>query len=892
MAVEFGTGKTVLILATVVGCFAVLWPKLFYPMLLAALSQKPSLDSSQACCDVIFENDVNAIKIVVEMCGNILHQYDDVDPKLTRAFEEGRLSKDVVRTCRNEVLSKCGVDITAFLEERVRLGHTYRQILDEIRSFNSSVCLKTNFGVAPALLGAPRHMRGRAPKLPSHFRQERLPHARPEMIHPALRERGRAIPQPHVVPRVPDKEGKPVPVAGIRPPMGGAGHVVPAPKGTGTMGIIMPIYTVGIVVFFMYTIMKVMFKKPSSGPGSYPEYGPDPEFRKLVFEEEAPAGSGRPTWRAGDEPTKLVATAISGLLAEADQQRDWLARRAELDVQVLQAEKVVPEAAAPPTTEPGAGGERDSAETAQVQEEVEAEAEVRPEGPGGSSSAQVQVVNMELTASCEGGQRWSRPATPVPRPATPVPPTPSPEPPAIFLEGALPSQSQLLVADSATRAVLSDDEDAPVVLSGKMTLSLIGLDHDQHPELDCEGDAAPRVSEQASAAGPPTHGADETDVLTPDQWEARWSEVEEDWEVEKENEDKEFEAEREYVEEKEKGKHEAVTEKEECMGKEFEAEKEKTQMQDKLKDEELKVELEVEKEELEAETEDVVGELELLDMELKTKNYNKEEDFEDKEFEIEKTDLQVQDDKSKEEKEMKIELGLDLEKEKVEGNLKAEVEDVVKELKVSEVEVRKEAVNDGDELLGERAEAEKEEVGEEEMEDEEELEEVEEEYEDEPVATEPTRRRQDVLTGVSSEDDSLQTAKETASEAVDEQEEDEEEVEEVDEDGEDIIPPPPLSNAVNCADEAPTTTVTTTTNYTTASAAAEATSTAGPEETAADLSALESIDPDDPDDELGDEEEVWNGDMDSEEEEESSEEEEVGPHVAASAQTPHRQHDR
>jgi hypothetical protein len=40
--------------------------------------------------------------------------------------------------------------------------------------------------------------------------------------------------------------------------MGGAGHVVPAPKGGGTMGVVMPIYTIGIVVFFMYTVMKVM----------------------------------------------------------------------------------------------------------------------------------------------------------------------------------------------------------------------------------------------------------------------------------------------------------------------------------------------------------------------------------------------------------------------------------------------------------------------------------------------------------------------------------------------------------------------------------------------------------------------------------------------------------
>lgn len=46
---------------------------------------------------------------------------------------------------------------------------------------------------------------------------------------------------------------------GVRPPMGGAGGIVPPPqsKGSGAMGIIMPLYTVGIVVFFVYTIMKV-----------------------------------------------------------------------------------------------------------------------------------------------------------------------------------------------------------------------------------------------------------------------------------------------------------------------------------------------------------------------------------------------------------------------------------------------------------------------------------------------------------------------------------------------------------------------------------------------------------------------------------------------------------
>lgn len=38
---EFGTGKTIFILAIVVGCFAVLWPKIFYPMLLSSISGTP-----------------------------------------------------------------------------------------------------------------------------------------------------------------------------------------------------------------------------------------------------------------------------------------------------------------------------------------------------------------------------------------------------------------------------------------------------------------------------------------------------------------------------------------------------------------------------------------------------------------------------------------------------------------------------------------------------------------------------------------------------------------------------------------------------------------------------------------------------------------------------------
>jgi hypothetical protein len=47
MAIEFGTGKTIFILAIVVGCFAVLWPKLFYPMLQASVNARNQIDNSQ-----------------------------------------------------------------------------------------------------------------------------------------------------------------------------------------------------------------------------------------------------------------------------------------------------------------------------------------------------------------------------------------------------------------------------------------------------------------------------------------------------------------------------------------------------------------------------------------------------------------------------------------------------------------------------------------------------------------------------------------------------------------------------------------------------------------------------------------------------------------------------
>lgn len=71
---------------------------------------------------------------------------------------------------------------------------------------------------------------------------------------------------------------------------------------------------------------------------------------------------------------------------------------------------------------------------------------------------------METTASCEGGKPWSgsrpstpsrsrppsRPPTPLEREAATIPPPQDAQ--EIYLEGALPSQAQLLVAESETEA--------------------------------------------------------------------------------------------------------------------------------------------------------------------------------------------------------------------------------------------------------------------------------------------------------------------------------------------------------------------------------------------------------------------------------------------------------
>lgn len=108
---------------------------------------------------MLFETDVNAIRVLSEMCSRV------------NGVPAGSVMTPArVASCRATVLERCDIDIATFLSEQARLGRSYRQILDELRSFNTSVCLRRHFGVSPGSLGAPRRMRTWGPATSSKLR--------------------------------------------------------------------------------------------------------------------------------------------------------------------------------------------------------------------------------------------------------------------------------------------------------------------------------------------------------------------------------------------------------------------------------------------------------------------------------------------------------------------------------------------------------------------------------------------------------------------------------------------------------------------------------------------------------------------------------------------------
>nr|XP_036669214.1 resistance to inhibitors of cholinesterase protein 3 isoform X15 [Drosophila suzukii] len=294
---------------------------------------------------------------------------------------------------------------------------------------------------------------------PGGLRQERPAHLHPESIYQAMKERGRAIPATQTVPILEQRktspsnppprivDGRPGPIPGMRPPMGAGALHQPQQRGS-SMGFLMPLYTVGIVVFFGYTLMKIMFKKqvPNEPYGPAPS---NPSFRQEVF------GKQNHSQVEDLGSSKLVVTAIQGLIDAADEQLNGQDKqRATSD------------------TETDSNKKNDNEKTREQLDKQNlsnghANTDQKPEqetaAKGGRKRRDLSAER-ELTSKLEENL---------------------PEPQAIYLEGALGHDSQILVADSQIKEEVYDSElngsaeEPAIILSSRMTLSLINLDSNQ-----------------------------------------------------------------------------------------------------------------------------------------------------------------------------------------------------------------------------------------------------------------------------------------------------------------------------------------------------------------------------------------------------------------------------
>lgn len=70
-----------------------------------------------------------------------------------------KLNTTVVKKCSSIILNTCSVDISTLLSDNIQLGQSYKNVLEEIRAVNKSLCLKYNFGVDLKLIGVPHRIK-------------------------------------------------------------------------------------------------------------------------------------------------------------------------------------------------------------------------------------------------------------------------------------------------------------------------------------------------------------------------------------------------------------------------------------------------------------------------------------------------------------------------------------------------------------------------------------------------------------------------------------------------------------------------------------------------------------------------------------------------------------
>lgn len=476
---------------------------------------KPRLDNEQVCCDVIYENQID-LKFFAELCKSVIDREMATDAGIRKYRRERYPPPGMLERCRKKILELCNIDISEALVKSkkgkfsIDLRKTSNDTDRQSPQLNLTECLEKHFQLSRPL---PRRFK-KEKALPSHIKQERPQHVGPQVPHPALTKRGSPFHSTG-----PPRSGMPEqprahPVGNLRPSLGGPGKTGPSSKGGGAMGFIMPIYTVGIVVFFLYTITKVLFRKPEHQTPKVMDFHMDPEYRKYVLSEEY--GNGVPLTygeylkkRANEERNKKtrlldekgrkqVFTAIEGIIAEMDDFRDKLMAEHTRTSFDKEDESL------------GVTSEEDSRTRSEIDDEVEdilddqqpvtedifdfqtldidspvlvAEevAESTLEEPVNELAEQLKLITGDSKIAILGMETQAEFHEKTPEPE-------EPEISNIILETSVPCDTQLLVAESqclthtSTNRIegWSDYEDQPVVVTGKMTISLLGKEASVH----------------------------------------------------------------------------------------------------------------------------------------------------------------------------------------------------------------------------------------------------------------------------------------------------------------------------------------------------------------------------------------------------------------------------
>lgn len=321
---------------------------------------------------------------------------------------------------------------------------------------------------------------------PNLYKQERPPHMK-DVVHPGMQERGRAIP-PHPSVPIVERPGRPMMPPGNveRRPGGVPGHPGASLRAAayqaqnqqqqqqkGGHSMIMPLYTFCIVAFFVFTIVKILLKKTKKSSVEQQPLQPDPNFAEKVFKQDA--------------KKKLVYTAIQGIIDATNEQLSEIEKECAEKNKEHNADKTTVEEILSRAEIKLDGKEKSADDDG---DEVEKRADSCDElltldstnSGDESKNEQSSDVKSEHDLEIEKRLNHLKEAMHIKS----VENDENSDLKSIYLEGELPHDPKIFVSATETETKTEKlsqypsakdvvDEDETVILSGKMTISLISL---------------------------------------------------------------------------------------------------------------------------------------------------------------------------------------------------------------------------------------------------------------------------------------------------------------------------------------------------------------------------------------------------------------------------------